>query len=388
MRLRSVSRAAGFVLAGLAALGGAPGCEFIVKDSLPSTIACTGTAATDCPTGQTCKDGVCTECGPEGCFPLIVDAGHDARKHPDAHVVDTGHDVKKPVDVRHDTAPPADVASDTGPGGGAIGASCTDNGSCATGLGCTPTVDLPGLTFTVTSVCSRPCCADDDCGQSNVCYPTAGGNFCITARAAEACGTSCGTSCCHDSDCGSTGKVFCAAGSTFAGTGVPSCQTFTGDTACTLGPCKGTAGDECGVDTDCEHGVCQSSASYGGSCGGYGAGCTCLGPVTCCSNSDCTEHGTTCEWLEATDATNNPVVLRGCQAPGGTTATGGTCTTDDACSGGVCGQFVGQKTMQCTQPCCEDADCESAGSGWVCRPLNVKLTLGSVPLLVCQPPSP
>lgn len=388
MRGRICARVTCLVIAGLGALGGAGGCELVVKDTLPSTIACTGTSLTDCASGQACRDGVCTDCGPEGCFVLPVDAGHDSTTHVDAHRVDTGHDVKKHVDAGHDTAPPPDVGQDTAPPGGAIGASCTDNGSCAAGLGCVPAVDLPGLTFTVTSVCSKPCCADTDCGGSNVCYPTAGGNFCVTERAAEACGGSCGTPCCHDSDCGSGGKVFCAAGSTFAGTGVPSCQTFSGDTACTMGPCKGVAGDACDVDTDCEHGVCASSGGYGGTCGGYLGGCTCLGPVTCCSDSDCTQHATTCEWLEATDATGSPVVLRGCQAPGGSTPTGGTCTADSSCSGGVCGQFVGQSTQQCTQPCCQDTDCTGAGSGWVCRPLNVKLTLGSVPLLVCQPPSP
>ncbi len=392
MRCATRSGVAGLVIAGFAALGGQAGCEFIVKDSLPATIACTGTAATDCPAGQTCRDGVCTDCGSD-CFVVVVDAGHDSTVGVDVRVVDTGHDVKKPVDVRHDVTPRHDVAQDTAPPGGPIGASCTDNGSCASGLACIPVVDLPGLSITVTSVCSKPCCMDTDCGESNVCYPTAGGNFCITAKAGEACGSSCGTSCCADSDCGSGAKTFCAAGSTSAGTGVPSCQTFKPGTDCGLSSCKGTLGATCGTNADCEHGVCQSSGSGQGSgaCsyGSYGYGsCACLGPVTCCRDADCTDHTTTCEWLEAYDGTGSPIVLRGCQAPIGSTTTGGSCTSDSACTGGVCGQFVGQSTQQCTQPCCQDADCSSAKSGWVCRPLNVKLTLGSVPLLVCQPPSP
>jgi hypothetical protein len=321
----------------------------------------------------------------------VSDAGFDG---PDGAGLDARHDTRDAEDGHDAAEAAADVAAEaaeTGPTLGGIGDSCTNNAACQPGLSCASVTDLPGLTFSVTSVCSKPCCADTDCGASSVCYPTTGGNLCVSARAAETCSPDCGTPCCGDSDCSSTSKTYCALGTTSAGTEVPSCQPFEPLSDCGASEkstCKGTSGATCTTDEDCEHGVC-SPGHEGSSCpdGYLYGGCQCTGPVVCCSSADCTTHSDTCQWVEDFNASGSPVVERLCQAPSGTTQTGASCTSSASCAGGMCAGFSGQTGLVCTTPCCDDSDCTSAGTGWTCRVFNASLGVGIVPILVCQPPS-
>jgi hypothetical protein len=260
-----------------------------------------------------------------------------------------------------------------------LGDVCTSSGpACATGLFCLDAADLGGLSFpSGTSICSAACCADADCDGGS-CYPTPGGNFCLSASLAMTkCGTSgCGAVCCTSSRACSGGKT-CGLeeGKGGAGATGPVCAS----------PGSGTSGDTCEQDSDCANGVCVAAA--GGGCAGD---CVCADAVSCCGPADCT-GGKTCNWLEAMDPTGATLMFRGCQAPGGNLKANEPCTTTTGandCEGSICASFGGSGDV-CSQPCCTDADCQSSAgiSSWLCRPYTLPLAGGSVELLVCQPPS-
>ena len=382
------TRATGVLFAALAAIGvfAVTGCEVLVGETIPANVACTGDLPGTCEDGYFCGSaGTCTACPSGGCGSTL-DAGHDAGM--DAHVVvviDSGHD------AGHEAAP-EDTGHDVSTSLGAIGESCTDNAQCVSGLTCVPASDLNGITLMVTSVCSKPCCTDADCGGTGFgCYPTTGGNLCVTSRALETCSNgACGTACCSDTDCASSGtSEFCSIGTTSAGPS-PSCQAFGGDTQCDGFPdCSGVSGDPCASDSDCESGVCQSSGA-GDDCSNN-FDCVCVDPVTCCNNDECKSmgNGATCQWLETSDATDSTVVFRGCQAPMGNTRTTQACTSSTDCEGSVCEQFPGEPGKLCSAPCCQDSDCtgSAASAQWVCRPFVQSLGVGNLAILICQPPA-
>jgi hypothetical protein len=359
----------------------AAACEALVGDSLSGTIDCTGDLPGICPAGQACISGKCAPAPPPsgceagGCF-VLPDARRDTFvSHVDAHV---GRDVQPPPPDtgRRDGGHPPDARHDTTAPLGALGAPCdiTKN-NCANGF-CIDTQDLAGLGLSG-DVCSSTCCADGDC-EGGVCYPTTGGNFCVTQQAARNCpATLCGSACCSDKQC--TGGKFCAIGPG----SVPSCQALdeNADGGCGDFGCTGEAGTECFQSNDCENGVCIP-IMQGGSCDDI-YGCVCFPQTGCCQPSDCQsgkDHRASCQWLET--ATQ---VFRGCQDSPGDGGLGAACTSNATCQSGTCGSFPGGDV--CTQPCCQTSDCQVAG--WVCAPQAVMLmTAGSTPLLVCQPPPP
>ncbi len=359
---------------GLALLAGIGGCEVLVGDSLPADIHCADDLASECPSGEYCSAShLCIPCLTPGCGPLVIDGGRDAGGGMDARVT--------PVDAGHDTGvvPPVDAPVEAPATPGQIGDVCgTAGAACASGLSCLDTSNLTGLGAGAGTICSEPCCTSADCGGDNVCYPTTGGNLCISAALATKCtggASACGATCCTSSDCTSGAMDYCAIGESAGGSFTPSCTTFGGDTSCDFGPCQGVSGDPCAMDSDCESGVC--------SCTDFD-NCACAEALDCCGPSDCASAGGTCGWLEATDANNATLVFRGCTTAGGQTASGMACHSYTECQGTICESFTGGGDKLCSQPCCQDSDC-SAVTGWVCLPYSVPLTAGSVALLVCQP---
>jgi hypothetical protein len=363
------------------------GCEVIVGDTVPSTIACAGDFADECPEGQACAAQVCTPCDTLGltaeCTPLPFDAGYDGG-HDAVARVDAPRSVDAPreVTVAEEAAPAPEAATS-----GAVGDPCTESSSCTTGLVCVPVADLSNLTLTAASVCSQSCCTNTDCGGDLVCYPTAGGGLCISAADAAGCGGSCGTSCCTDSDC--TGSDYCAYATTHAGDFVPSCQPFGSDSQCQGVPdCSGNADDPCLTDSDCKSAVCVPDENK--TCAESFA-CECWSTGSCCNNDPC-DDGMTCQWAVTYDAANDDVLVRACDTSGGSTETGDACTNGASgandCSGGICASFAGQTGDLCTQACCEDSDCTKIGTGWICAPYSQQLGVGAVVLLVCQPTRP
>jgi hypothetical protein len=339
------------------------GCEAIVGEA-SSSVACIDVPGA-CDVGWACVAGTCTECPGDDCAPLGMDGGHDA-----GH--DVGVDVTVPVDTGHDAG--HDVGIDTGPPKreastlAAIGEGCSLNTGCMSGL-CVSSQDLNGVTIVGTSVCSLPCCTSADCGAGNVCYPTEAGGLCITATVAGTCsGGQCGTSCCMKSDC--SGEE-CASSTTSFGGSVPSCQPGGG----------GGDGDNCDEDTDCDDGVCASD----------GEGDTeCVSSNTCCSDTDCAGVGGACQWVTVNDADGSSMpVFRSCLDMGtGNKPTGDPCSDDTDCVDGLCLKLPGQTASLCTQACCNDANCSSAVSRWICEPDSLQVSADlSVTLFVCGPPS-
>jgi len=272
------------------------------------------------------------------------------------------------ADATLDASPPPsanEAATDEGPPPPlAVGEGCSSDSECASGF-CLPSVFLTGLPPRATKVCSRTCCSNSDCGGRGTCYPTAGGNFCVAD--APACGAGC-TACCKDGDCPSGGHEICANVSERGGIDFAACA----------GELPDASTDQCRKNSDCASGSCVSNR-----CDYF------VNP--CCTASDCAD-GLVCQWAELDDESGAVHVFRGCLGGVGSARSGSPCTSPRDCGGGACATFVDQASPSCTQPCCEDADCSSAGpGGWLCRPYNVETArVGALPfpVLVCQPPFP
>jgi hypothetical protein len=371
-----------------------------VSDSLPSQIACEGTLPSSCPPDNQCVAGLCVKSVPGVDAGRVdgtrLDAGSDV-----AHFsFDSGRDVAMPP---HDSAPHGDahdammvVVVDSGhdvamPMTGALGDTCQPSMSnCASGF-CIDTMDLPGLSFGAGYVCSATCCADSDCGSGGVCYPTVGGNYCITATVAARCGSSCGTACCSDSTC--TGGTYCAPGSASAaqGSSVPECRAPDAGAECLEDPdCTGGSSDpdnDCYADTDCNEGVCFDPLT-GDYCDPASEdACECYPASPCCSPSDCTEHDESCQWQATTTRTFRACGEKQGDTPSNESCSGNTLEGNAECVGGICAPVSAGQNV-CTQPCCQDSDCTAVDPTWVCRPVSLTiLGNGSQDLLVCQPPS-
>jgi hypothetical protein len=244
---------------------------------------------------------------------------------------------------------------------GELGDTCTGDTACSSGL-CATQTDLPMLPG---NACSKTCCADTDCGGGFTCYPTLGGNLCVSTTLAGCRGaTPCPTPCCGTMGCG--GSDSC---SFVDGGGAPSCNAYGGDDSlCSSN--NGAGGDGCDVDSDCQSGLCLQTGE--GVCDD-----TCTGP--CCQDSDCSSDGSqTCQWVEITDQEDTPIgFVRTCAQPSGSKKTGSECSSDMQCTGNVSAVGV------CTGPCCTDTDCTPLGDKWKCLPYNTTLA-GTIPLLVCQ----
>jgi hypothetical protein len=362
-----------FASLGVAAVA-VSGCEGIVSDSLPSSIACSGDAAGTCPLGQECTHGVCAVCSTFECMGFVADAGHDA-------TFDAGHDAGHDAgfDARPD-APAVEASKDTGaeaaPASGALGKPCGSNLTCASGL-CATQADLTGLNV-ASGICSKPCCADSDCAADGFhCFATAGGNLCVPNAIADCENTSCATACCGSSGCGDGSScAFPDEGDGGVGT-VASCQPFGGDNS--FCGTDGSGGDGCDDNADCQSGLCVGT-------GGQGVCDQTACTTPCCNDAVCQQQdpAATCQWLDLTTSTGNlAAFVHVCNGSNASTASGDSCSTDADCKGNVCANKV------CTGPCCTDDDCSGLNNGpWACLPYDHPLTVGTIPILVCQQTRP
>jgi Putative metal-binding motif len=289
------------------------------------------------------------------------------------------------------TCPPPDVC-DPGtnacvpPGTQDAGTSCSGNLACTTGI-CSDPAELgptPGL-----ATCTSVCCTSDDCSAGSICWGAGtGGNYCIPGSAVgrRALGTGeQGTSCSTAGDCRSgvcTGSICqdtCCGDSTCEGGTTCAATTFAGNTtlACTA---TGTtpANEKCSADADCASGYCSHYCDNQ-SCSEV----TSLCAEPCCSSSQCgsyegnqfvcqDDYFPPLSPPSFTAPASGPVVGV-CDAvqqltPTGQAPTGkvGTpCSGSTDCYSNLCNITSGT-TGYCTDVCCKDADCATAG--YVCRP--------------------
>jgi hypothetical protein len=366
----------------------AAGCEAIVSDNVGTVVHCVD-APGACPAGQACTDGVCKpSCTGAGC--MAQDAGHEAA--PDVAIDHPHEDVVTQDTTVHDvvTDPGQKDVAPEAPGLLALGAPCSDNRACESGICGTSTlltsnVQTPGME----SVCTKACCTSTECNDPTVpgfvCFPSVGGNYCVNptwiglpavdgmGTAGSTCGGAadcrssvcaasvCQDTCCQDSDCGG-GTV---------------CQSSVLDdmTSFNCGPSGGAVqqGGDCGDgDGNCKSNLCVDVDIFEGVCVG-----------ACCNDTGCagSSGSTSCSWLEIDNEADGGVeVVRGCWSAlnPGKGKFGASCTSAGDCESNLC-----YNKTSCTAPCCVDTDC-AAGT---CSYGSFTISSLTLDLQVCVPPS-
>jgi hypothetical protein len=423
MRVRRASRLAGGLAMATTAVGviallsGGGGCELAVTDSVPF-FTCLPDAADACPSGSVCvpathlcvaRSGTCTPGAANACGLGMRCDAQTLHCLPEASPLDATADVDaKPAAALDSTPDSSDVvvgdAPREGPIGdapeldvpevsadgpltchGDIGCGCSGASDCPTGI-CVNNVTLtPALYAAVgipndTNVCTKPCCTSADCTSGTVCFGTgAGGNYCVPSKwigRNGGVGTGVGgASCSAATDCYSGLCSMGKCADTCCSTAQQSTECATG-TVCRFVPFPGKAtvdthvtawcgaaiggtasGMICAVDNVCQSGKCDV-----GTC-----------ESACRTSTDCATRQACSYGLAPTLPTNSDII-EGCMPVTGTTANGGSCTSNSDCLSAFC-----DGTMHCADVCATDADCKM---GLHCRPTVVKVQ-GSYSVLAC-----
>ncbi len=346
------------------------GCEALVGSDLPA-FACTPGATAACPNGEVCSpSGVCVSACPEAPCPSGRTCNPESRLCvPTVEVPEAGGDVEW-TDTTVDALP--DVSADVDANTAAeLGAPCQTSPSCKPGLLCADSSVLTAdVVRTTGAVCTKTCCASEDCPRDFACYgPGTGGNYCVRATQLPR-GTARGTTrggapCATPSDCRSgvcldlNGAKRCADACCIDGPcpGGGVCQLATVETHLTMAcgqPASGSvgSGQSCSIDA-CANGLCLSN--------------TCR--PRCCGKASCeakTFHA--CVYLSQPGALVQEYVP-GCLYPGsappGVGQVGSACPNGDSdCETHMCEPSTGA----CTDVCCTDADCAAYPGYTACRP--------------------
>ncbi len=240
-----------------------------------------------------------------------------------------------------------------------LGASCETDAECARGS-CLPQ-GIVGVVPEAERICSRVCCADEDCADGTICWGNGSGvSLCVTPEAVGRSGRGVGTDgegCDDDDDCGS--------GVCSGGACVRNCRRE-GDCA---------SGRACRVTTrptdrlTCQvFGVAGAGQSQGGSCATLPCGAgpayclsstlTCSGP--CRTSADCASVGVDyfCGWGQLGNS-NTWVTACLPKRHSGSGATGDPCSSNEECADAAC------IDDRCGAACCWD----TCPEGSTCRPV-------------------
>lgn len=320
---------------------------------------CTG--AGDCPSGTTCEQ---LDNGVFACVALLpCTANSDCGG--DQCVVDrSGAEVG--------------VQCDDPVGAGGVGAQCSNDAACASGL-------------CLDGGCSAPCDTSNDCSttgqficESETLTATGGGTATVNVCKPKPAGT-----CISDAEC--PGSERCVA------TKTSTTLTFS------CGPAVGSAEsiDACSADADCANnlcvdGVCAGPCGVVGDCGGapnrcvvtnvaLGSGASasaqiCQPARACASPGDC-PSGDVC-YVQETSSEVAPI----CRAanPGGGTL-GQVCTGDSDCANNFC--LPTRFRDVCSAPCANNSDCTVPG--YECGTVTVDLSGGGTDTVsMCVPKAP
>jgi hypothetical protein len=268
------------------------------------------------------------------------------------------------------------------------GTSCSGDTACTTGICSDPAELGPGQTI---ATCTKPCCTSDDCDTGSICWGAGtGGNYCIPAMSegrmgigrgepGTACsdGTNCRSGVCTMGRCEDTccSNANCQNGTscgytTFGGVGTLACVPPPGTIA---------TNKQCTQNSDCASGfcACYSTDMTVDDCHpspNPNAIQLCAPP--CCSSKQCgvlylgqARNQFICndDYLPPAMSGSVVAICDATQDPS-TKATAGNvgapCSTFADCFSNLCG--VPTALTQCTDVCCVDSDCGTAG--WVCRP--------------------
>jgi hypothetical protein len=237
-----------------------------------------------------------------------------------------------------------------------LGASCSKDEDCASNA-CFPAAALSYSGSGTGSVCSAPCCSDNDCasaGSGARCLVTAlGSRGCVATLTGDDPGA-----CGDDHDC-TSGNICHAYGNVVTG-GSDHLRTvcaggmFSNDGSCSRSLCIGGWCFECNSGT-CLSDGCATSCSTGADC--YSGICSNgLCRYSCRTSGDCPEE-MRCGLLSRGSDRIQGCVFR----QSGAAATGASCSNATDCVDNYC-----SAAGVCSQVCCTDADC----GGGVCRPVN------------------
>jgi len=252
----------------------------------------------------------------------------------------------------------------------ADGEDCTGGSQCLSGF-CMHVEVYHNPTWVEFDVCSRECCAENDCGLGFACMYHHGVKMCIpddiyppgftfTQAAGQVCGAN---------------GPYCRSG--FCNPAFNTCSR----TCCNSGHC---AGDACVWYDDTASGVMFELCGDITGLPSTHTGAFCSGPMDCqsficitnqcadmcCTNGDC-PGGYRCAQVLGQSTT--PVATSAC-VPGnpGTGADGAACAVGASpspqCQSGLCAGGT------CRSPCCSDAEC---GGGTTCRPVLSGFDIGS-----------
>lgn len=224
-----------------------------------------------------------------------------------------------------------------------FGEPCTFDEECVEGARCFEAsalgIELPAGTQEF-GVCSAPCCSHADCPDGTVCWaPGTGARGCLPPSVAPpAAEAPCGS---HD-DC--PAPQLCRARNSSAGTGTRWATT-------------------CAAPDGFSDGFCLANSNcFGNLCLGFGCAEPCRTSADCGRDSYCTPY----------ELSGTENVLQVCLPFAGAheaAPLGASCTFNGDCRGTGC-LHPAQEGMApyCTDACCTDADCASAGL--VCRPFR------------------
>jgi hypothetical protein len=331
----------------LLATGGA--CGLVIPDTVPE-FSCLPGAAGACPDGQVCAAAT------HQCVAASGDGG-----------VAGGE---------------AGVGTLTGCS--TLACRCAGATDCASGI-CGDRLTVTDPVYAAANMdnfCTKPCCTSADCDAATVCFAgAAGGNYCVrpewlgrTARVGAGLG---GGVCTGDGDC----RSGLCAGSVCADV---CCSTAQGASQCAAGAtCQfGTFPGRSFDSRYVPH--CAVAAGNGGNGAACGAADTACRSALCaidnrchdaCRNSaDCGSAAQECAYAVPNLTAGD--IITGCKASPGTGAQGASCQNDQGCQSGFCDPT----SMQCTDVCYADSDCEP---GWRCRPELVTLLGKTYSVLAC-----
>lgn len=282
-------------------------------------------------------------------------------------------------DAAGGACPGSDVCNATSgrclPGALVMGADCTLDAQCSTGL-------CLGLTIGTTTYdrCSEPCAASSNCPLDFACTLVSGMGFCLgetlfgpppatfDTPSGGACSTTTNTcqsgwcntgtnqcieTCSRTGDCASYGNVCWA----YEQTGT----TTTWDNIC-YDPGTGAAvGAACTTNDDCRSGICNRYRS------------TCA--TQCCGEADC-GAGESCSTYDM-DATTPQKICVPRSATAGTGGYGAPCTVATDCESETCvpvDPTLMNSPMVCSTVCCRDQDCSVLPQGGTCVPFGGPIT--------------
>ena len=370
----------------------------VADTSSPDDMQGLGGTGDSCSTGEDCESGIClngvcaeacsgdADC-PDGssCVELEITLEDGSTETVSACVEDTpctadGDCAAPDVCVVDRSGDEVDLTCDDPSGPADVGAACTDDSDCASGL-------------CLDGVCSAPCDTSNDCSAdgSFVCEITTITTDTGASDDITVCVPRPPDICLSDSECSGTDR--CVASKTMTAI----------EFACADPVGAGESAEACVADADCAQNLCIDGACAGpcetvGDCGGPPLRCEvtnvdlgnnamdsaqiCVPPIQCANQGDCPVAANEVCYVREDNGVIDPI----CRNPNvGGGGLGQVCNADSECANNLCSSTRFRDV--CVLPCVDDADCGVVGYECGTAPIDL-MGGGTQDLGVCVPESP